>query len=260
MAIVTTLAACNVNPALNGPDGATDLPSTLDDAIRFLCSFVAQLRDGAGIRTGAVLPFPIATAPLGFLKLNGALISRTTYADLFAFATSSGLVSEATWAAGSSGLFSVGDGSTTFRLPDARGTFFRGLDESRGLDIGRALGVYQDHANVVHAHSVSDPTHAHGVSDPGHIHGASSDAQGNHQHTYVGPGDILLGAGAGFNVANQNITRATDAAGNHAHNITVNLNGSNIAIFGAGTGISIQNQGSADGHPRNLAYPFYIKY
>jgi len=39
--------------------------------------------------------------------------------------------------------FGVGDGAATFNLPDLRGEFIRGFDDSRGIDIGRALGSYQ---------------------------------------------------------------------------------------------------------------------
>lgn len=48
MTINTTLAGLSQNPALNGPDGAADLPSQYDDAIRNQGSFIAQLRDGVG--------------------------------------------------------------------------------------------------------------------------------------------------------------------------------------------------------------------
>lgn len=55
MSINTTLAGLSTNPALNGPDGATDLPSQLDDAIRYSLSFTAQLRDGIGFTAGAIV-------------------------------------------------------------------------------------------------------------------------------------------------------------------------------------------------------------
>jgi microcystin-dependent protein len=258
MAVITTLAACSTNPALNGPDGS-DLPSTLDDAIRYALSFIAQLRDGAGMPAGAIVPFPTASAPLGYLKLNGALVSRTTYAALFAFATSATLVSEAAWSGGQFGSFSVGDGSTTFRLPDLRAMFLRGLDESRGLDTSRVLGVWQDHTVLTHTHGVTDPTHAHNVYDPGHVHGASTDVQGVHQHSYAAAVNTVFTAGGAAPVA-QATGAATSADGAHGHNVTINLNGTNIAIYGNPTGISIQAAGSPEGRPRNLAYPFFIKY
>lgn len=77
-------------------------------------------------------------APAGFLKCNGAVISRTAYAVLFA----------------AIGIrFGAGDGSTTFNLPDLRGEFVRGWDDSRGVDSGRTLGSTQGDAFQGHTHS-----------------------------------------------------------------------------------------------------------
>jgi len=78
---------------------------------------------------GAVCFVAQNTAPTGWLKANGAAVSRTTYAALFA-------------ALGTT--FGVGDGSTTFNLPDLRGEFPRGWDDSRGADSGRGFGSFQD--------------------------------------------------------------------------------------------------------------------
>lgn len=63
-----------------------------------------------------------STAPSGWLKANGAAVSRTAYAALFAvIGTSAG----------------AGDGFNTFNLPDLRGEFIRGWDDGRGVDSGR---------------------------------------------------------------------------------------------------------------------------
>lgn len=80
------------------------------------------------IPPGSVVSFARNSAPTGWLKANGALVSRTTYADLFA-------------AIGTT--FGVGDGSTTFALPDLRGEFIRGWDDGRGVDSGRVFGSAQ---------------------------------------------------------------------------------------------------------------------
>lgn len=102
---------------------------------------------------GNIAYFPGTSAPSGRLKCNGALVSRTTYAALWAYAQTSGnLVSEATWSAGQQGGFSTGDGSTTFRLPDGRAEFIRGLDDSRGVDSGRGIGTSQADALKSHHH------------------------------------------------------------------------------------------------------------
>lgn len=77
---------------------------------------------------GLVVHFAASAPPTGWLKANGAAISRTTYAALFA-------------AIGTT--FGAGDGSTTFNVPDLRGEFVRGWDDGRGVDSGRALGSAQ---------------------------------------------------------------------------------------------------------------------
>ncbi|KWT94693.1 MULTISPECIES: hypothetical protein [unclassified Variovorax] len=262
MAVTTTLAACSTNPALNGPDGS-DLPSTLDDAIRYALSFIAQLRDGAGVAVGTMVRAPTLNAPPGYLKMNGQVVSRTTYAALWAFAAASGCITtEAIWGAGTTwqGQFSTGDGVSNFRVPDLRGLFLRNLDESRGFDPGRAIGAFQDHENVIHGHGYTDPTHAHGVSDPGHGHSASADIQGSHTHAYNASQNTLsLGPGAAT-AALMTGPSGTSADGAHSHNISIGPNGTGIAIFASGVGITIHNSGGADGRPRNIAFPYYIKY
>lgn len=50
--------------------------------------------------------------------------------------------------------FGIGDGSTTFNLPDLRGEFIRGLDKGRGIDPGRVLGSSQVDMLESHRHTV----------------------------------------------------------------------------------------------------------
>ena len=86
---------------------------------------------------GMVAYFARNTAPSGWLKANGAAVSRTTYAALFA-------------AIGTT--YGAGDGSTTFNLPDLRAEFIRGWDDGRGVDSGRAFGSAQADAMQGHGH------------------------------------------------------------------------------------------------------------
>ncbi|WP_227461730.1 phage tail protein [Cupriavidus pauculus] len=113
----------------------------------------------------------------GYLKLNGALVNRADYPELWAYAQASGaLVTEAQWAADSWGCFGIGDGQTTFRLPEWRGEGLRFLDDGRGVDTNRAIGTYQADQNKSHAHTAT-------AADSGsHTHGAWTDAQGYHNH------------------------------------------------------------------------------
>lgn len=51
--------------------------------------------------------------------------------------------------------FGLGDGSTTFTIPDLRGEFIRGHDLGRGIDTNRALASFQDHQFQDHIHTIS---------------------------------------------------------------------------------------------------------
>jgi len=84
------------------------------------------------IAPGAVVVFARNTAPTGWLKANGAAVSRTTYADLFA-------------AIGT--VFGAGNGTTTFNVPDLRGEFLRGWSDGRAnVDTNRDFGSAQGDA------------------------------------------------------------------------------------------------------------------
>jgi microcystin-dependent protein len=107
---------------------------------RTLADYVARNADN---KAGIIAFFSATTAPDGWLECNGAAVSRTTYAALFA-------------ALGTT--YGVGDGSTTFNLPDLRGEFIRGWDNGRGVDTGRSFGAGQTHAMQTHTHDVDVAT------------------------------------------------------------------------------------------------------
>lgn len=90
---------------------------------------------------GVIFAYGGATAPPFALKCNGAAVSRTTYASLFAAIGT-------TWGSG--------DGSTTFNVPDLRGEFLRGFDDGRGVDAGRGMGTAQSDRMQNHYHGTGD--------------------------------------------------------------------------------------------------------
>ena len=92
------------------------------------------------IPVGSVFYLAVTTIPTGFLRADGALVSRTNYSNLFA-------------AIGTA--FGTGDGFSTFALPDLRGEFIRGHDNGRGIDNNRALGSFQASVVGSHSHRVS---------------------------------------------------------------------------------------------------------
>jgi len=125
--------------ATNG-GGSVELivPDTVDSDVTLTLPSTADTILGS-IPPGAVIYVLQDTAPEGYLKANGAAISRTTYANLFA-------------AIGTH--YGTGDGSTTFTLPDLRGEFLRAWDDSRGIDSSRAYGTSQADEFKSHRHGI----------------------------------------------------------------------------------------------------------
>lgn len=68
---------------------------------------------------GSVIPFAQVSAPTGWLVCDGTAVSRSVYAALYAAIAT---------------VYGVGNGSTTFNLPDLRGEFVRGFDDGAGND------------------------------------------------------------------------------------------------------------------------------
>lgn len=90
----------------------------------------------SSVPVGTIIMFSASAPPTGYLECNGANISKTTYADLFA-------VIGNTYAAG----------STTFGIPDGRGYFFRGWDHGAGIDPSRGFPTAQSDAFESHTHT-----------------------------------------------------------------------------------------------------------
>lgn len=82
--------------------------------------------DAAYVQTGVIIPFAGTSVPTGYLLCNGAAVSRTDYANLFA-------------AIGT--LYGAGDGSTTFNLPDARDRVLQGASGGHSAGSYIAAGL-----------------------------------------------------------------------------------------------------------------------
>jgi len=67
----------------------------------------------------SILAWTTNLVPLGFLECDGSVISRTTFATLFLELGT---------------IYGDGDGTTTFNIPDLRGEFIRGYDNSASID------------------------------------------------------------------------------------------------------------------------------
>lgn len=119
-------------------------------------SQLSQAINGIGSPVGVPAPWSTETPPTGWLECDGSLISRTTYASLFAVIGT---------------RYGVGDGSTTFAIPDFRGEFLRGWDNGSGNDpdaasrtnrgdgiTGNNVGTKQGQQLLAHNHTLNSVT------------------------------------------------------------------------------------------------------
>lgn len=124
-------------------EGAGLVPDTnnLNQLFQAIQSLIAASITG-GLTTievppGTVTMFAGLAAPSGWFFCRGQAVSRTTYSALF------GVIGT---------QWGIGDGSTTFTLPDSRGEFFRGFDAGRGIDVGRTFASFQADEFKSHDH------------------------------------------------------------------------------------------------------------
>lgn len=95
------------------------------------------------IPTGAVFPFAGIAAPEGFLLCNGQEVSRFTYAKLYEVLGDT---------------YGVGDGSTTFNVPDYREVTLVGAGQNEKLSITEHdiynVGEFKDDQMQGHTHEI----------------------------------------------------------------------------------------------------------
>lgn len=107
---------------------------------------------------GMIIPFAGSSAPTGFLLCGGQAVSRNTYATLF------GIIGT---------TYGVGDGSSTFNLPDLQGRVIAGKDDMSGSSANRLT----DQAGGLNGDTLGDTggSETQGLSIaqlPSHSHGS----------------------------------------------------------------------------------------
>ncbi len=112
---------------------------------------------GIGVTaTGMMMAFGSAVPPDGWQVCDGSPVSRTDFAALFS-------VIGTTWG--------IGDGTTTFNLPNLIDRFLVGAGAAPvGGTGGNASVTLTTGQLPAHNHGVNDPGHIHAVTDPGHVH------------------------------------------------------------------------------------------
>ena len=108
------------------------------------------LAGAGGAEVGSTRLWHTSTVPTGYLELDGSSLNTTTYADLYAVLG-----------------YTYGGSGASFSLPDMRGRFPRGWDNTAGLDpdaagrtnrgdgtTGDNIGTLQDHQLDSHTHTI----------------------------------------------------------------------------------------------------------
>jgi microcystin-dependent protein len=181
------------------------------------------LQNVAGIYAGMMFDFAGTSAPSGYLLCDGSAVSRTTYASLF------------TALGGAASPWGLGDGSTTFNVPDLRrkvtigsgGTAVSGPANT----VGSTGGAETNTSVPSHSHTLSgagytstvDINHYH--TDSGHVHNmlqqggqgsvnGAQDLMGSSASPYnTGSGNAAIGYMSGNNLHYHTLGGNTDAAG-----------------------------------------------
>lgn len=161
-----------------------------------------------GTKTGTIMAWSSASVPTGFLECDGTAVSRTTYATLFAEIGT---------------LYGVGDGSTTFNLPDLQDNVPLGKSGTKSLASTGGANTVTPTGNI--SGSTANATlstaqlasHGHSLS-PHNLYGPTSGAYVN------GVFETKLLNSQTLNVG------STGSGSGHSHNMSANFSGTASSI------------------------------
>lgn len=173
------------------------------------------------VPVGSIQMWPTATAPSAWLLCRGQQVSRSTYNGLFQLIGTT---------------YGVGDGSTTFNLPDLQQRFPLGKAAAGTGSVLGSTGGNIDLSSLLSITGSTASTGAHTHTGPSHSHGGSTGAAGTHTHAAS-----TYGGGTSGLVVDQNLDAIsvrvsvtdgsggdgiTAAAGSHSHSISADGTGS----------------------------------
>jgi microcystin-dependent protein len=200
----------DVREILDPIEAIASMQARLDDLEMRLSSQAVRLP------TGTILSSFRTTPPSEALFCDGSTISRATYPALLQFAIDQGILG------GAIPVFGVGDGSTTFILPNLQGRMIIGVG-TLGADtytLGLAGG-----STLKTLVTANMPAHTHGVAvgahgNHNHFFSAGTDASGGNHGGHFPVGQHLAAAGPDLGLAANNDTSTGNSA--HGHNVSGN--------------------------------------
>ena len=157
-----------------------------------------------GTKTGTIMAWSSASVPTGFLECDGTAVSRTTYATLFAEIGT---------------LYGVGDGSTTFNLPDLQDNVPLGKSGTKSLASTGGANTVTPTGNISGSTANATLSESQLAS---HVHGS----RGVPNYDYGGDG---LNSFAGSYSNKGNIVNSAGSSSGHSHNMSANFSGSGNA-------------------------------
>lgn len=207
---------------------------------------VARLAGGGdSTPIGVFAPFAGTTAPVGWLLCNGAAVSRTIYAALFAVCGTT---------------YGSGDGSTTFNLPNMvnRVPVASGGTYSRGSTGGAASVALTEAQLASHTHSMSGT--ASSAGDHGHSTSGSTGTAGNHSHSETGATDRAIFPTGGGTVAAYSSGSTTGGGGDHSHSVSVSVGNAGSHTHSLSGTVGSTGSGAAHENMQPyLAVPYIVK-
>ncbi|MEL0207667.1 MAG: tail fiber protein [Gammaproteobacteria bacterium] len=150
-----------------------------------------------GIPTATIIPWSDTSVPTGYLECDGAAVSRTTYAALYAIVGDT---------------YGSGDGSTTFNVPDLQDNIPMGKSGTKAVGSTGGANTVTPTGNVAGSTANATLSTAQLAS---HNHSSGANTMGR----------TLGHPETGFNVAVGSSTGAAGSGGGHAHNMSANFAG-----------------------------------
>ncbi len=206
---------------------------------------VAKLAGADLTPIGAITPYAGSAAPTGWLLCNGAAVSRTAYAALFAVCGTS---------------FGTGDGSTTFNLPNLtnRVPVAAGGTYARAATGGAATVTLTEAQMPSHGHSMSGT--ANSAGDHGHSGSGSTGSAGGHSHSDNAASDRSIFPTGGATTAAFASSGTTGSAGDHSHSVSVSVgSGGSHSHSLSGTVGSAGSDSAHENMPPYLALTYIVK-